>query len=96
MLYEVITDLTNVVIVSSTVPDPNPDCPRCIDTDIECTAMGPTALSASVVAGQFSNEAVVSVQASGAGNFVYWMDEGLLQYNGYFTNVTSGEHTIFV
>ncbi len=89
-------DLTNVVIVSSTVPDPNPDCPRCIDTDIECTAMGPTALSASVVAGQFSNEAVVSVQASGAGNFVYWMDEGLLQYNGYFTNVTSGEHTIYV
>ncbi|WP_170108168.1 T9SS type B sorting domain-containing protein [Flavobacterium sediminis] len=89
-------NLTNIVAVSSDVPDPNPDCPGCTDVDVECTTLGPTSLTADVIAGQFSDQAVVSAQASGSGNFVYWMDNGLLQYDGYFTNVPGGEHTIYV
>jgi gliding motility-associated-like protein/uncharacterized repeat protein (TIGR01451 family) len=94
-----IGDLTNVVTASSSdVPDPDLSCPRCTDIDVECTSMGPSSLSASVVGGQFSNQAVVTVQTTGGdGNFIYWMDEeGLPQYDGYFTNVPSGEHTIYV
>ncbi|NHN27405.1 T9SS type B sorting domain-containing protein [Flavobacterium jejuense] len=29
-------NLTNIVFVSSSIPDPNPDCPQCTDTDTEC------------------------------------------------------------
>lgn len=57
---------------------------------------GPESLTADVVTGYFSDNATIVAQATGNGNFVYWMDYGPEQDSGTFENVSSGMHRIHV
>jgi len=57
---------------------------------------GPEALTAEVATGYFSDNATIIAQATGNGNFVYWMDDGPQQTSSTFQNVSHGTHQIYV
>lgn len=75
-------------------PDPN----QCADIQsINVTVNYPTLNSIDgIVTSAFSDNQVITVIASAAGNYLYQLDFGPLQTSNVFENVTSGMHTIKV
>lgn len=71
-------------------------CPPSSDSTVVILSNGPENFTAEVVSGYFSDNATVFAQATGTGNFVYWMDYGPEQESGYFYHVTRGEHFVYV
>jgi gliding motility-associated-like protein len=44
----------------------------------------------------FSDDAIITVMATSAGNYLYQLDGGELQQSNIFTNVAEGTHTVMV
>jgi len=74
----------------------NLGCPPSSDTTNVVLSNGPENFTASVVSGYFSENPTAFAQATGTGNFVYWMDNGPEQTGNYFYNVSAGTHQVHV
>lgn len=71
-------------------------CPSTTASTVVVLSNGTESFSATLISGYFSDNATIFAQATGNGNFVYWLDEGATQNNGYFYNVSRGTHYVHV